>query len=155
MNARILTTLFPAGAQWMYDRMQEIRPSDIPFDPAFNYTGYGILKYGVCLAGFALPLLASAKVELITVLLSVVFFYLLEVHFLFLFPLLIDRAPRPLLTGIRMAWSIGIGRCLITVIPIATYMLLGLFRRSDPLRNWYIGCLAIIIWYEHEIRDRL
>jgi hypothetical protein len=155
MTTRQLTTLFPTGARWMYDRMQELRPSDLPFDPGINYTGYGLLKYGACLAGFALAILPSAKYGLFTIPLSIASFYVVEVHFLFLFPLLIDQTPRPLLTGIRIAWSIGIGRCLITVIPIATYMMLGLFRRSDPFSNWYTGCLKIITWYDHEIRDRI
>jgi len=40
---RGLTTMFPAGARWMYDRLAEIDGSNTrPFDPATNYNFYGV-----------------------------------------------------------------------------------------------------------------
>ena len=151
-----LTTTFRFGAEWMHNRMCELQqPAPPPFDPSIDYTGYGLFKYGACLIGFLLSIAGLYTCGLLYTPLSVGVFYLFEIHFLFLFPLLIDRAPRPLLTSIKAAWEIGIGRCLITVIPIAAYMMIGLFRKTNPLRNWYIGCLSIIIWYNHAIRNRL
>ena len=148
-----LAVLFSFGAQWMYHRLRELQPDRMhPFDPKINYNLYGATKYAICLAG---PLLALVTQRAWSIPLGIVLFYLLEVHFLFLFPLLIDGEPRPLLASLRATYKIGVGKCLAMVIPIAGFMLFGLFRKKDRLRNWYVGCLAIIIWYNHEIRDRL
>jgi len=87
--------------------------------------------------------------------LSIVVFYLFEIQFLFLFPLLIDNSKEPVRRGIREVFKIGIIRCLFTVIPIAFFMLLGLFHKRQRYRNWYIGCLAILIWYNDEVRTRI
>jgi hypothetical protein len=168
-----LTTLFPSGAKWMHDRLQELeaadrQPADLqfadrqpanrqpadphPFNPNINYSSFGLLKYGSCIAGFATSASVLPTYGLLFTPLPIAVFYLIEIHTLFLFPLLIDQTPRPLLTSVKATYKIGIGRCFFTVIPIAAYMLLGLLRLSNPLRNWYIGCLAIIIWYKNEIR---
>jgi len=149
-------TVFSVGARWMYNRLGELRPGDVgPFDENVRYTVYGLLKYLTSLTGAALAAVVMSTYGLIAIPAAVLAFYLFEIHFLFLFPLLIDRAPRPLLTSIRATYKIGVWRCLITVIPIAGYMLAGLFRKTDRLGNWYTGCLSILIWYDHEIRNRL
>jgi hypothetical protein len=151
-----LINLFHTGARWMYDRMLELQPGDNrPFDPTPNYTGYGLLKYGTCTVATILSMVPLSKYGLLLIPLSIGVFYLIEIHTLFLFPLLIDRAKNPLHASIKATYNLGIGKCFITVIPIAGYMLLGLFRLTNPLRNWYIGCLAIVIWYNNEIRDKL
>ena len=87
--------------------------------------------------------------------LSIIVFYLFEVHFLFLFPLIIDKIDQPILTSIKQTYKVGIFNALVTVIPIACFMLKGLFNISKPFHNWHIGSLAILIWYQNEIRDRL
>jgi hypothetical protein len=150
-----LNSLFHTGAKWMYDRMLELQPGDNrPFDPQTNYTGYGLLKYGTCTLATILSIAPLSKYGLLLIPMSIVVFYLIEIHTLFLFPLLIDRAKNPLRTSMKATYRVGIGNCFITVIPISAYMLLGLFRLTNPLRNWYIGCLAIVIWYNNEIRDK-
>ncbi|MBS1663752.1 MAG: hypothetical protein JST68_22095 [Bacteroidetes bacterium] len=142
--------VFSLGARWMYDRMREL--DDIgPFDPTVRYTGYGLLKYGVCLTASSVLLLLFGP---LAIPLSIVIFYLFEVHFLFLFPLLIDQTPHPILASVRATYKIGLAQCFFTVIPIAVYMMAGLFRKTNRLDNWYVGCLAIVIWYNHEIRNR-
>ncbi|HEY6899343.1 MAG TPA: hypothetical protein VI233_01820 [Puia sp.] len=140
--------VFSLGARWMHDRLQELGPTG-SFDAGRRYTGYGLLKYGVCLAAFG----GASALGWLFIPLAIFLFYLCEIHFLFLFPLLIDRAPRPLLASIRATYKVGVGRCFVTVIPIAAYMLAGLMR--GRLYNWYVGCLAIVIWYNHEVRNRL
>jgi hypothetical protein len=159
-----IRSLFPAGARWMYDRLQELQPSDNrPFDADINYTGYGLFKYGCCLTGALLPITAISvysRLPLpaflpILIPAAVGLFYFFEIHFLFLFPFLIDQCRQPLLASFQAAYKIGLGKCLTTVIPIAGYMMIGLLRRSNRPGNWYIGCLAIIIWYDHDIRNRL
>lgn len=148
-----MATLFSFGAQWIYDRLHELQPNSMhPFDPKINYSLYGAIKYTICLTGLSVALITQ---RVWSIPLGIIIFYLLEVHFLFLFPLLIDGEPRPLLASLRATHKIGVGRCLAMVVPIAGFMVLGLLRKTDRLRNWYVGCLAIIIWYNHEIRARL
>jgi hypothetical protein len=145
--------LFPSGAQWMYDRLHELQPASMrPFNPAVNYNWYGGMKYGICLAGLVMGFIAPG---IWAIPVGIALFYLLEVHLLFLFPLLIDDEPRPLQASIRATYKVGVGKCLTMVLPIAGFMLIGLLQKTDRLRNWYVGCLAIIIWYDHEIRARL
>lgn len=161
--ARGLTTMFPAGARWMYDRLVELdeqnnrtdEQDNRPFDPAINYNLYGSLKYGVCVAGFLLSTGWFFKYAPLFIPLSVLVFYLCEIQFLFLFPLLIDDSRQPILSGIREVFKIGIFKCLCTVIPIAFFMMVGLFHKRGRYRNWYIGCLAILIWYNDEVRTRI
>ena len=148
--------MFPWGAKWMYERLGELRPGHpMSFNPSINYNLYGFIKYGSCLAVSLLSALWLSRYHLLLTPLSILIFYLCEIHFLFLFPLLIDNTPRPILTGIRNAYRIGIVKCLITVIPIAFFMLAGLLRGKDNFRNWYIGCFAVLIWYNNEVTGRI
>ena len=153
---RGLTTMFPAGARWMHDRLAGLDKSNIrSWDPAINYNLYGFLKYGICMAGLLLSgwwFLVSAPLLLPV---SILVFYLLEIQFLFLFPLLLDNSDKPIRNGIREVFKIGIINCLFTVIPIGFYMMIGLFHKRQRYRNWYIGCMAILIWYNDEVRARL
>ena len=149
-------TMFQEGARWMHDRLNELDGSESrPFDPEVNYTFYGYLKYGICLTGFSLACWWSVQHDPFLLPFSILVFYLLEIHFLFLFPLLIDGARQPVLRGIREVSRIGVINCLQTVIPLAVFMMTGLFRRKDNFHNWYIGCLSILIWYKNEVRNRI
>ena len=148
-------TMFPMGAKWMYDRLNELDGDNIrPFDPRINYNFYGCLKYGACLSGAFLATWWLQRHGPLLMPLSMLLFYLIEIQFLFLFPLLIDNARHPILTGIREVFRIGVIKCLFTVIPISIFMMTGLLRKKDMFRNWYIGCLSILIWYNHEVRNR-
>lgn len=151
-----LINMFPWGARWMYERLGELRPGrPMPFNPRTNYNLYGFIKYGSCLAISILSAWWLSGYHLLLTPLSLLVFYLCEIHFLFLFPLLIDNTPRPILTGIRSVYRIGIVKCLVTVIPIAIFMLAGLLRRKNNFRNWYIGCFAVLIWYNNEVTTRI
>lgn len=151
-----ITGIFSTGAEWMHHRLYELHPTTTPsFNQNTRYTTYGILKYGICLTTAIASLVALAILNPLLTPLSILAFYLAEIHFLFLFPILIDQTPHPILASIRATYRIGITKCLITVIPIAGYMLIGLLHKKDRLENWYIGCLAIIIWYNNEIRPRI
>ncbi|RYY95773.1 MAG: hypothetical protein EOO11_15115 [Chitinophagaceae bacterium] len=147
--------LFDRGARWMQQQLQALDPATPPgFDAAIPFTAWGLLKYGCCLAGagaaaYGLYLLHPALTPL-----AVLVFYYCEVHFLFLFPRLLDGRPHPLRASIRSTYKVGPLRALFTVLPIAAYMLIGLFRLRHPLRHWHIGCLAILIWYQDEVRNR-
>jgi hypothetical protein len=149
-------TVFTLGARWMYERLRELQPAGMGgFDSHARYTAYGLLKYGICLTAAGLAGLGMSGNGLAVLPAAVLAFYLTEIHFLFLFPLLVDRVPRPLLASLKATYKIGPWRCLVTVIPIGFYMLAGLVRKNNRLTNWYIGCLAILIWYKHETRNRL
>jgi hypothetical protein len=151
-----LTTMFPSGARWMYDRLNELDDQNTrPFDPSINYNGYGFLKYGICLLGFLSTSWWLLEHAPLLTPLSVLSFYVLEVQFLFLFPLLIDHSSKPIRTGLNKVFEIGIVKCLSIVMPIALMMLLGLFRKRNTLTSWHVGCLAILIWYHHEVRTRI
>lgn len=143
--------MFPSGARWMNSRLNELDADrNKPFDAHIPYRFYGCLKYGICVAGAAACGIWFSRYGIGYLVLPVFVFYLLEAQFLFLFPLLTDGAPAPVRMGMAMIFRIGVIRCIFTVIPIAVYMLFGLLRRKEPLRNWYVGCMAILIWYHHE-----
>jgi hypothetical protein len=98
--ARGLATMFPSGARWMYDRLVELdSPNSRPFNPAINYNLYGYLKYGICLLGFFLSCWWFSVYAPLLVPCAILVFYLCEIQFLFLFPLLIDQSEQPILSG--------------------------------------------------------
>jgi|GEM_PF-965523 len=151
-NPRMMFTL---GARWMHHRLNELgKDSPQPFNTNINYNFYGYLKYGICLSSACLTTWWLSGYGWPYIPLSILSFYFLEVQFLFLFPLLIDHASRPIYTGIYTTFKIGPVKCLLTVIPISIFMMTGLFWKKDRFRNWYIGCLAILIWYNNEVRNR-
>jgi hypothetical protein len=79
--------------------------------------------------------------------LSIVCFYIVEVQWMFLFPLLIDQSPAPLRESIAMTRNIGTINAVWVILPIGVFMLLGLFYWKNPLKHWYLGCLAVVIGY--------
>ena len=141
---------FRAGARWMAGQLSVLRqlPPDSHWHEGQAYNRYGCLKYGLSTAGFGL--VAGALPCWIGLPLAVLAFYVLEVHFLFLFPLLIDGVPQPMQASIRMTYRLGLRRAVANTLPIGLYMLAGLGNRPDPLRRWHEGCLAVLIWYEEE-----
>lgn len=155
-NGVISLDVFRLGAKWMFDKLNEdTKEPQVQFNPSINYLGYGLLKYGISIVLFLFSAFVFYKVNLFFLPLSIILFYFSEIHFLFLFPLLIDRVENPILTSIKQTYKIGILTTLMNVIPIGLYMMLGLLNLKNPFRNWYIGCLSVIIWYRHEIRNRI
>ena len=82
-------------------------------------------------------------------------FYVVEVHFLFLFPLLLDGVAHPLRASVRATYRVGFLKALAWTLTLAAFMLAGLLRWRRPWRSWHIGCLALIQWYCHEVRGRV
>ncbi|MBC6611438.1 hypothetical protein H8B15_10915 [Hymenobacter sp. BT507] len=148
--------IFALGAQWMFSRLRDNEP-DAPagFDAATPFGWYGCFKYGISLLAFVGSWVALANVSVLLTPLAVLFFYVVEVHFLFLFPLLLDRTKQPLLTSIKATYRVGLVRALLGVLAIGGYMLSGLLNRRNPLRRWHIGCLSVLLWYQDEVRNRL
>ncbi len=148
--------IFDHGAQWMFSKLNENNPDKcLPFNPSVHYTGYGVLKYGISFTVLLLAVYVISGIHLGLLPLSIFFFYFAEIHFLFIFPLLLDRCPNPIWNSIKLPYKMGIFSLIITVIPIGFFMIMGLFDVKNPLRNWYIGCNSILIWYQHEIRNRI
>jgi hypothetical protein len=142
--------IFTSGAEWMMNRMNEMDSQKRVFDNSISYEKYGYFKYGICLfAFFIMGVLMSLK-SLYLLPLAILVFYIFEIHFLFLFPLSIDKVKNPIKESIQMTYRIGIFSALKTVIPIGFFMMLGLLNFRNPLKNWYLGCLSILIWYMHE-----
>ena len=147
--------VFSSGALWMHEQLNGLSGEEKTFNAGINYTFYGLLKYGLSLAAFSIAAILLFRLNVFLVPAAAIVFYLFEVQFLFLFPLLIDGVENPILVSIQQTWKTGVIRALITVMPVAAFMLIGLLRLKDPFRNWYIGCMAILIWYHDEVRNRV
>jgi hypothetical protein len=144
--------VFETGAVWMGQHLALLRQRPLSARwPMHQYTYYGYLKYGLSVAGLVGAALALAPLSYWLLPLAALGFYLVEVQFLFLFPLLLEGRTRPLRTSCQLTSRVGVGRCLSMVLPVAGYMLLGLVRPGRALHHWHTGCLAIILWYVDEV----
>lgn len=140
---------FMEGGQWM---------SGVLGHDAYNgdrYLRWGVLKYALSCLAFPVSALVWGFSNVPFVVSSVLLFYLIEVHFLFLFPLIADGRERLLVSSFRATYRVGVFRAVGTVIPLALYMLAGLLNFKHPFYNWYVGCMSIIIWYRDEVRNRI
>jgi hypothetical protein len=148
--------LFQNGAIWMQAKMNDLNPANkVWIDKKISFNGYGFLKYSICLSAFATSFFFFLNKNVSLIPLSVLVFYFFEVHFLFLFPLLLDKIPHPIWKSIRLTYKLGVFRAMFIVLQIAMFMLWGILNVKNPFKNWHIGCLCILIWYQDEIRNRL
>ncbi|QHT66208.1 hypothetical protein GXP67_05765 [Rhodocytophaga rosea] len=144
------------GAKWMFDRLDELdKKKGHSFDSSVNFTAYGIFKYILCAGTLLLSAIFLFGVSPFLLPFSIIAFYIVEVHFLFLFPLLIDKVKYPLLISIKQTYRIGLFKAIFTIMPIGFFMVVGLFHWRKPLLNWHIGCLSVLLWYQDEVRARL
>lgn len=148
--------IFKDGAAWMSARLQEIRGfhKDEYYKPV-PYSFYGVLKYAILLFFFLMAVLILGSMSVFLIPLSALIFYFVEVHFLFLFPLLIDEVNKPISKSLKLTYKVGVFKCFSNVIPISIFMVIGLMNFKNPFRNWYIGCLCILFWYEEAIGNRI
>ena len=146
-------SVFSKGAAWMTARLNEMdNHKTTRFDPSIPFNAYGWFKYGLCISACIISAFLLFPLHFLLVPLSIVVFYFLEVQLLFLFPLLIDQVKQPILTSIKITYHLGVFKCMGTVMPIAFWMLWGIFSKNQPFRNWHVGALAILIWYKDEVR---
>lgn len=148
------SNIFSSGGYWMKRKMNSITPESERPETSKDFNCYGYIKYGISLLISALVLLLLWNLTPIAFSLSVLTFYIIEVHFVFLFPIVIEGRKDPFLKGSKMVYQIGFFKCLFLTIRIASYMIYGLFNLKNPTSKWYIGCLAIVIWYLDEVRVR-
>ena len=148
--------IFTEGAKWMAQKMCIIDPeTSVSIDKFISFNRYGFLKYTVCLTAFIASFLLFFNINIFLIPFSILVFYFIEVHFLFLFPLLIDKTPYPIWKSIKTTYKIGLIKAIFIVIRIAMFMLFGILNSKQPLKNWHIGCLFILIWYQNEVRNRI
>jgi hypothetical protein len=147
--------IFATGARWLAGHLPPRAGRPAGFDAAIPFGRYGSLKYGsslLALLGVA-GMLARLHAPLVVLLpLAGLAFYVVEVHFLFLFPLLLDGVAHPLRASVRATYRVGLFKALAWTLTLAAFMLAGLLHWRRPWRNWHIGCLALIYWYHHEVR---
>jgi hypothetical protein len=148
-------TLFTSGAKWMHKKLNDQESNTDKFDDSINFEFYGLLKYAISLSAFIVSFLFLLKINIALLPLSIPIFYLFEIHFLFLFPLLLDRVKNPLWASIKQTYRAVFFKTLFVVMQIGFFMVSGLFDLKDPFRKWHIGCLAVIIWYQNEVRNRI
>jgi predicted MPP superfamily phosphohydrolase len=108
------------------------------------------MKYAFAGVAAALPVVASLAFDCPWLaLLCVPAFYAVEAQLVFLFPLVLDGAERPLIAS--RAWTVRAGgtiAVMAVVLPLALTMLGGGFVGRGFVRSWCLGCLAICLWYE-------
>lgn len=148
--------VFEQGAYWMFVQLKRLSKQEtLVFNKTINYTFYGIIKYLVCILVSLTTAILLYKINCLLCILSIFVFYFIEVHYLFLFPLLIINNKNSIINSIRITYQIGVFKAVLVVLPIGFYMLIGLLNFKQPLKHWYIGCLAILIWFENDVRNRL
>lgn len=148
--------IFEVGCRWMHKKLNDNIVEKLQyFNSSINYRKYGMIKYSIVSFVFLFSLWQFSKISLFIAPLSIFLFYLAEIHFLFLFPFVLDGIKKPLWVSLKQTYKTGLVTALITVIPVSCFMLYGLLNIRNPFRNWYIGCFAIIIWYQNEVRNRL
>ncbi|TND06971.1 MAG: hypothetical protein FD123_3435 [Bacteroidetes bacterium] len=152
---KISGDFFTSGAAWMHEQLHPLENDrSRAFNRSVNYAFYGFMKYAVSLLAFGVSFFILLRVNVWLTPLAVPVFYFFEIHFLFLFPLLIDGSPQPIRSSIKATYRTGVFSALFNVMPIGIYMMFGLLNFRDPLRNWYAGCYSILTWYNDEIRAR-
>lgn len=148
--------VFEIGSRWMHKKLFVGNEQQSPhFNPLIKYRSYGLFKYSIAFGVFFVSLWQLLKISVYIAPLSIILFYLVEVHFVFLFPIILEEKRNPLWVSIQQTYKMGIINALFTLVPIGFFMVYGLLNIKDPFRNWYIGCLSIVIWYQDEVRNRL
>ncbi len=147
--------IFSTGGRWMFYWMQILQFDEKrTLQHGINFAFYGLFKYAISGAVFLITLFFLWPLGWMYAPLSIICFYAVEVQLMFLFPLLIDQSPAPLRESRTMTRSIGTIYTVLVILPIGVFMLLGLFHWKNPLKHWYLGCLAVVIWYILERKAR-
>jgi len=139
---------FPSAVKWMRLALQILRSKEIP-ERNIPYSFLGFIKYG--LAGFTFILYIIFIIHIkyyIFLPFAIVLFYGIEVQFLFLFPLAIDGISKPIYHSLNCKVKGGRFASIFGVIVIAIFMISGILPQKSFFRNWSVGCIAVLIWYE-------
>ena len=139
----------------MHCRLNEMDSKRIEgFPKNTDFAFWGVFKYltAVILSSVTAFILFGLSVSAVPA--AIFIFYLTEMFFLFLFPLLIDGCRNPFRENLRMLKKTGFFRSYFCLLTIAIYMISGIFSLSDPSRRWKIGCIAVLVWYSEIKQSR-
>ncbi len=140
---------FTSGADWMRITLSHVRGSEVP-PHALPLQRMGLVKYGLCSIAALAYLALVLSLRWYPLIIGVVFvFYAVEAQMVFLFPLALDGVPDYFRASRR--WTQKAGGTLqvvATVLPLAVVMLFGGFIGQGFIRSWFLGCLAVVLWYE-------
>lgn len=147
---------FAGGAAWMRLALGAVRgmpPAPMPRAPGWQLLGLRkyTLALGAALLVFSPALFAGSGWALLALApVAVLLFYAVEVRMVFAFPLALDGSDAPLvhshrLLGEHCAW----GAATVCVMRLAFEMLSGGLRGRGFVRSWCVGCLGVVLWYEH------
>lgn len=138
---------FSNGGEWMRLRLSLLRNRVIAPVPLKVFQFWGVFKYVFSLLVGISILLLNWPLG-ITTPLAIAAFYIIEVQFCFLFPLIVDNRKPFFLNSILLTHRVGFWRCLRLVLYFAAYMLTSGYGRKHFLLAWHIGCLAVLLAYE-------
>jgi hypothetical protein len=140
---------FASGAEWMRLVLEQKRGS--PPQGQANFQWLGILKYGLCSLGALLYIAVCLLLKNWWLLPGfVLVFYAIEAQMVFLFPVALDNTPHSFSANRRMTVQAGgTLRVMWTVMQLAVVMLFGGFAGRGFIRCWALGCLSVVLWYEH------
>lgn len=135
---------FSTGAHWMFQRMQELNLVKANQAPNLPWNSIGYFKYAlVSLAAFGLSG-ACGLIQPLLILSFPIWFYLLELPLVFLFPILIQQNSFSIKYNVQLIQKTGFTTSFLILIQLAAGMLIP----SKNFYNWHKGCLAVLIWYE-------
>ena len=140
---------FEKGALWMAKKLK----IDSKIDST-DFVKIGLIKYGISLLSCTVPFFIFSTSSVKFWLSAIVLFYIVEIHFLFIYPLSIERRHPIWINSIMLTYRVGIIKCFVNTIVLGIFMTVGLIKFNKPFYNWYVGCYSIIVWYE-QVRNRL
>ncbi len=131
------------------------RRSRKPTNPRF--LALGVRKYGSCLlagGGIAAVSRIFGNAETARAVgIGLLAFYATEARHVFDFPAAIDYGRRSKAATRALNRRAGGTLTILTrVLPIAAFMLFGWLANGRPRVNFAIGCMAVVLWYEHTRR---
>src|ERR1043165_4513087 len=143
-------TGFDSGGRWMCEALATLRGETATM-PVTNLSALGMIKYGMAIvASLMATVMILWRQQYWALPLGVFVFYAVEAQMVFLFPLAIDGRTRVFRES--LAWTSRAGgtwRVMCIVLPIAGTMLFGGLAGRGFIRSWCVGCLAVVVWYEH------
>ncbi len=140
---------FRGGAEWMRAALGVLR-GRAP-EGHRSFTQLGVLKYGACTVAALVPAaLAWVTGSAWWLLAALPAFYAVEASLVFAFPAALDGAESPFAASRALvARAGGVIAAMGTVSVLATVMLFGGLGGRGIVRSWCLGCLAVLLWYEH------
>ncbi len=140
---------FGDGGAWMALALSAVRNRRVAPKES-RFLALGLRKYGLCLlaAGSAAAVSSRAGTAC-AVAFGLLAFYAVEARRVFDFPAAIDYGRRARTAARALHRRAGGTITILTrVVPIAAFMLLGWLANGRPRRNFVVGCMAVILWYE-------